>query len=110
MAIRDAKLTFGCGKNVWEYKSSRGRNKPIRKTNNKKWQLFVVVFVLETVKILYFVGAPFKLVTPLSEMFLVVGIHESISNNYLSLHVLYLGIYAIYLIFNLLHNLNIHFD
>ena len=59
--------------NCWEYKSSRrggGGNKPIRKTK-KKWRHFFLFF--ETVKILYFVGAPFefsgrapfKLVTPL---------------------------------------------
>ena len=70
MTIRGAKLTFGGGKNFWEYKSSRGSNKPIRKTT-KKWRPFL--FVLETVKMLYFVRAPFefrgrapfKLVTPL---------------------------------------------
>ena len=70
MAIRGAKLTLGGGKKMWEYKSSRGSNKPIRKTNKKGGDLF---FFLETVSILYFVGAPFefngrapfKLVTPL---------------------------------------------
>ena len=70
MAIRGAKLTFGGRNFFWEYKSSRGH---IRK-NNKKEAIFVFVF-LETVKFLYFIGAPFefsgrasfKLVTPLTK-------------------------------------------
>ena len=56
MAISGAKLTF-CGGENWEYKSSRGRNKPIRETNKKSGDLF---FLFRTVKLLYFVGAPFE--------------------------------------------------
>ena len=76
MAIRGAKLTFGGGKkNLGVQKL----NKPIRKTKKKKWRpfflfVFFFLFFLETVKCLYFLGAPFglngrapfKLVTPLS--------------------------------------------
>ena len=55
--------------NVWWWETIFGSDKPIRKTK-KKWRPF---FILETVKILYFVGAPFelngrapfKLVTPM---------------------------------------------
>ena len=68
MAIRGAKLTFGVGGKIWEYKSSSGRKKPIR-IIKEKW----ATFFLEKLKMLYFVGAPFefsgrapfKLVTPL---------------------------------------------
>ena len=71
MAIKGAKLTLGGGEKIWEYKSSRGRNKPIRKTK-KKWRHFFFFFL--TVKFLYFVGAsfelngraPFKVVLPLN--------------------------------------------
>ena len=74
MAIRaGAKLTFGGGKQIvgsTKAPGGGGGNKPIRKTK-KKWRHFFLFF--ETVKILYFVGAPFefsgrapfKLVTPL---------------------------------------------
>ena len=48
-----AKLTFGVGKHFWEYKSSRGRKQPIRKTKKAAIFLFFVTF-------LYFVGAPFE--------------------------------------------------
>ena len=44
MAIRGAKLTFDGGKKIWEYKSFRGRKKPIRKTNKKSGDLFLFVF------------------------------------------------------------------
>ena len=41
MAIRGTKLTFGGGKNFWEYKSSR---KPIRKTKKKVATFFLFLF------------------------------------------------------------------
>ena len=74
MAIKEAKLTFGGSKKNWEYKSSRGRKKPIRKTNKQKWQPFFSFLFFGDSKILYFVWAlfefsgqaPFKLVTPLN--------------------------------------------
>ena len=40
VAIKGAKLTLGGEEKIWEYKSSRGRNKPIRKTK-KKWRHFL---------------------------------------------------------------------
>ena len=49
MAISGAKLTFGGENKFWEYKSSRGRKKPItiRKANKKvaTFFLFFVCFV-----------------------------------------------------------------
>ena len=74
MAIRGAKLTFGGGKQIFGSKKAPGGGggqQAYKKNHKKSGDLFF--FFLETVKILYFVGAPFefsgrapfKLVTPL---------------------------------------------
>ena len=66
-------MTFGGGKKFLGVQKlqGQGEQQAYKKNNNKKWRPFL--FVLETVKMLYFVRAPFefrgrapfKLVTPL---------------------------------------------
>ena len=71
MAERDAKLTFGGGKQILGVQKAPGDATNLKEKPEKSGDLFL--FVLETVKILYLVRAPFefngrapfKLVTPL---------------------------------------------
>ena len=75
MAIRGAKLTFGGGENFLGVQKLQGAQKAYIKNPKKSGDLFCCCFFWRqyTVKILYFVGAPFefsgrapfKLVTPL---------------------------------------------
>ena len=75
MAIRGAKLTFGGGVNFLGVQKLQGVQKAYKKNQKKSVDLFYYFFL--TVKILYFVGAPYefsgraplKLVTPLLERF-----------------------------------------